>query len=236
MAALRVWLQQEQRRTGALCARQLDAIESLSQKLGAHPKMQTVAQAVRAVVTQGEKVVLSPAATGNPLRIAYPSFHGTRDEELVSIMKSRLDAFSLLLGGVPSFDDETDERDERWRADVVAELRRKSAHLNGRLVSRTWQRISLHARLRLVGSSIDKARHAAIWASRSAPRTLGRAPLARAGQPKPASRGAASRYFQQPLETCVPTIHGVSVTTACCATWACGARRTFSGSALRVAR
>lgn len=73
------------------------------------------------------------AQTGLPLRIAYPAFGGTRDQRMVSIMKRRIDAFSMLLGGVPTFDEETIEADEQWRAEVVQLLRKKLSHLNGRL-------------------------------------------------------------------------------------------------------
>src|SRR5260370_31025641 len=44
------------------------------------------------------------AATGQPIRYAYPAFRGTRDHRLVQIMKKRLDSFSLLLGGGQGFD------------------------------------------------------------------------------------------------------------------------------------
>ena len=36
-------------------------------------------------------------------------FAGTRDEKAVSIMRQRIDVFGLLLGGVPSLDEDTDE-------------------------------------------------------------------------------------------------------------------------------
>ena len=44
------------------------------------------------------------AATCQPIKYAYPAFHGTRDHRLVQIMKKRIDSFSLLLGGVQDFD------------------------------------------------------------------------------------------------------------------------------------
>jgi ERCC4-related helicase len=73
------------------------------------------------------------AQTGLPIRIAYPAYGGTRDERMVSITKRRIDAFSMLLGGVPTFDEETTEADERWRSEVVQLMRKKLSHLNGRL-------------------------------------------------------------------------------------------------------
>ncbi|MDR0480165.1 MAG: hypothetical protein LBH31_10295, partial [Burkholderiaceae bacterium] len=36
-----------------------------------------------------------------PIRYAYPTFGGTRDEKAVGIMGQRIDAFGLLLGSVP---------------------------------------------------------------------------------------------------------------------------------------
>jgi hypothetical protein len=66
------------------------------------------------------------AVIGEPINYAYPAFRGTRDHRLVEIMKKRLDSFSLLLGGVQDFDvDESTESDESWRADVVAQAKRR---------------------------------------------------------------------------------------------------------------
>ncbi len=61
------------------------------------------------------------AATGLPIRYAYPAFRGTRDHPLVQIMKKRIDNFSLLLGGVKSFDvEEVEGSEEAWRNQVIA--------------------------------------------------------------------------------------------------------------------
>ncbi len=66
------------------------------------------------------------AIVGEPIRYAYPAFRGTRDQRLVEIMQKRLNSFSLLLGGVQSFDVDTDtEEDERWRDGVIAHARRQ---------------------------------------------------------------------------------------------------------------
>lgn len=74
------------------------------------------------------------AATGEPLRYAYPAFGGTRDHRLVLIMKRRVDAFSMLLGGVPDFNvDAVTEGEELWRDEVLRAVRRRLEHLNGRL-------------------------------------------------------------------------------------------------------
>jgi hypothetical protein len=41
------------------------------------------------------------AMTGQPIRYAFPTFGGTRDEKAVGVMNQRINAFGLLLGGVP---------------------------------------------------------------------------------------------------------------------------------------
>jgi hypothetical protein len=46
--------------------------------------------------------------TNQPIEYAFPLFGGTRDEKAVGIMKQRLDAFGLLLGGVPTLVDESE--------------------------------------------------------------------------------------------------------------------------------
>lgn len=45
------------------------------------------------------------ALTKQPIRYAYPTFGGTRDEKAVEVMRQRIHAFGLLLGGVPPLDD-----------------------------------------------------------------------------------------------------------------------------------
>jgi hypothetical protein len=60
------------------------------------------------------------AATGKPIRYAYPAFFGTRDHRLVQIMKKRIGSFSLLLGGVQDFDvEQVEGSDEQWRNKVI---------------------------------------------------------------------------------------------------------------------
>lgn len=44
------------------------------------------------------------AVSGRTVRYAYPAFAGTRDARAVAVMAQRLDAFDLLLGGVPKLD------------------------------------------------------------------------------------------------------------------------------------
>jgi len=61
------------------------------------------------------------AVTGKPNRFAYPAFRGTRDHQLVQIMKKRIDSFSLLLGGVQGIlVDEVVGSEEEWRNEVIA--------------------------------------------------------------------------------------------------------------------
>ncbi len=77
------------------------------------------------------------AATGQPIRYAYPAFGGTRDEKLVQIMKQRIDNFSLLLGGVRDFDvGEVEDQNENWRAEVIDLARNQLGKLGGQLVAK----------------------------------------------------------------------------------------------------
>lgn len=73
------------------------------------------------------------ALTGRPIRYAYPTFGGTRDEKAVSIMKQRIDAFGLLLGGVPSLDDDTGDSKQKFVEDVLRLTREKLKLLNIKL-------------------------------------------------------------------------------------------------------
>jgi hypothetical protein len=74
------------------------------------------------------------AVTGQPICYAYPAFPGTRDHRLVQIMKKRIDSFSLLLGGVQSFEvDEIVGVEEQWRNEVVALAKAQLAAAGGQL-------------------------------------------------------------------------------------------------------
>jgi superfamily II DNA/RNA helicase len=73
------------------------------------------------------------ARTGKPIRIAYPSFPGTRDERLVEIVRQRLAQFDLLLGGVPDVDNDAIERGEQGVMAVLAAARKELAAEVGRL-------------------------------------------------------------------------------------------------------
>lgn len=59
------------------------------------------------------------ALTGQPIQYAYPTFGGTRDEKAVSVMRQRINAFGLLLGGVPSLDDANAGGSEQGFVDTV---------------------------------------------------------------------------------------------------------------------
>jgi hypothetical protein len=59
------------------------------------------------------------ALTGQPICYAYPTFGGTRDEKAVGVMRQRINAFGLLLGGVPSLDDDEDGDSEQSFAEMV---------------------------------------------------------------------------------------------------------------------
>ena len=77
------------------------------------------------------------AATGRPIRYAYPAFRGTRDHRLVQIMKKRIDSFSLLLGGVQDIDvEEVVGSEEEWRNGVIAAAKKRLATAGGQLRAR----------------------------------------------------------------------------------------------------
>jgi hypothetical protein len=75
------------------------------------------------------------ARSGKPVVISYPAFLGTRDERLVEIMRSRLDQFDLLLGGIGrDLDKEASDSDARYRQEEVLNVaRRKLARAARRL-------------------------------------------------------------------------------------------------------
>jgi hypothetical protein len=73
------------------------------------------------------------ALTKAPIRYAYPTFGGTRDEKAVGIMRQRINAFGLLLGGVPSLDDDTGDREQRFADAVLGGARKELESLNRKL-------------------------------------------------------------------------------------------------------
>lgn len=71
--------------------------------------------------------------TGQPICYAYPTFGGTRDEKAVLVMRQRINVFGLLLGGVPSLDEERDDSDESFAEAVLRTARLDLESLNRRL-------------------------------------------------------------------------------------------------------
>jgi len=73
------------------------------------------------------------ALTGKPICYAYPTFGGTRDEKAVAIMRQRINAFGLLLGGVPSLDDESGGSEQSFAEAVLGLASRQLESLNRHL-------------------------------------------------------------------------------------------------------
>ena len=69
--------------------------------------------------------------TNQPIEYAYPIFRGTRDEKAVSIMKQRIEAFGLLLGGVPTLEDDSEA--DSFVEKVLSKARRELEDVNKRL-------------------------------------------------------------------------------------------------------
>ncbi len=70
------------------------------------------------------------ALTERPICYAYPTFAGTRDEKAVLIMRQRINAFGLLLGGVPSFDDDPTDSNESFAEAVLRDAGKTLKSLN----------------------------------------------------------------------------------------------------------
>jgi superfamily II DNA or RNA helicase len=73
------------------------------------------------------------AMTNQPICYAYPTFGGTRDEKAVEVMKQRINAFGLLLGGVPSLGDESGDSEHSFVEKVLCRARRGLESLNRKL-------------------------------------------------------------------------------------------------------
>jgi ERCC4-related helicase len=73
------------------------------------------------------------AMTGQPIRYAFPTFGGTRDEKAVGVMKQRINAFGLLLGGVPSLDDDAGESEQSFVEEVLRSAHKGLESLNRKL-------------------------------------------------------------------------------------------------------
>lgn len=68
--------------------------------------------------------------TGQPICYAYPTFGGTRDEKAVGVMRQRINAFGLLLGGVPSLDDNACDSDQSFVEKVLDGARKDLGLIN----------------------------------------------------------------------------------------------------------
>lgn len=73
------------------------------------------------------------ALTRQSIRYAYPTFGGTRDERAVAVMRQRINAFGLLLGGVPALDDPVLEREQTFAEAVVEDASERLGKLNKKL-------------------------------------------------------------------------------------------------------
>lgn len=76
------------------------------------------------------------ALTRQPILYAYPTFGGTRDERAVGVMRQRISAFGLLLGGVPTLDIDSDDGDQSFVDKVLHLAQKDLKHLNRRLCVR----------------------------------------------------------------------------------------------------
>lgn len=73
------------------------------------------------------------ALTGKPIQYGYPTFGGTRDERAVGVMSQRIKVFGLLLGGVPTLDDDASESEQSFADAVLRAAQKELASLNRRL-------------------------------------------------------------------------------------------------------
>ena len=73
------------------------------------------------------------AMSGQPILYAYPAFGGTRDEKAVGVMRQRINAFGLLLGGVPSLGDEISDGEQSFAEKVLHLARKQLGSLNRKL-------------------------------------------------------------------------------------------------------
>ena len=73
------------------------------------------------------------AMTNKPIRYAYPTFGGTRDEKAIGVMKQRIIAFGMLLGGVPSLEDNLAANDQSFAEAVLQKAGDALKSLNRKL-------------------------------------------------------------------------------------------------------
>lgn len=73
------------------------------------------------------------ALTCQKIRYAYPTFGGTRDEKAIGVMRQRITAFGLLLGGVPALDDESSASEQGFAEAVLHHAGKSLKSLNRKL-------------------------------------------------------------------------------------------------------
>lgn len=73
------------------------------------------------------------ALTEKPICYAYPSFDGTRDERAVGVMRQRINAFGLLLGGVPSLQNYDVEYQQSLVEAILGKAQQDLENLNRKL-------------------------------------------------------------------------------------------------------
>ena len=73
------------------------------------------------------------ALTRQSICYSYPTFGGTRDEKAVSVMRQRINAFGLLLGGVPSLDDKSGDSEQSFAESVLHLVSEKLKSINRNL-------------------------------------------------------------------------------------------------------
>ena len=73
------------------------------------------------------------ALTERPICYAYPTFLGTRDEKAIGVMRQRINAFGLLLGGVPSLDDESCISEQNFAEAVLHDACKSLKSINQKL-------------------------------------------------------------------------------------------------------
>jgi hypothetical protein len=70
------------------------------------------------------------ALTERPICYAYPAFGNTRDEKAVGIMWQRINSFGVLLGGVPSINEDVDNTEQSFVDAVLIRARGTLESLN----------------------------------------------------------------------------------------------------------
>jgi hypothetical protein len=73
------------------------------------------------------------ALTKKPICYAYPTFGGTRDEKAVDVMRQRINAFGMLLGGVPFLDNGASDSEQHFAEAVLHRVRTSLESLNRKL-------------------------------------------------------------------------------------------------------